>query len=157
MKSRVYVETSVIGHLASDFSRDLVVASNQLLTRRWWKHERDRYELFVSELVALELGAGNPDLAEKRLAVISALPFLDLNENVRDLARRFVEGGPLPEKAFRDAIHIALATVHRMDYLLTWNCAHIANASMQRRLRAIMEDDAWVPPVICTPQELLGT
>lgn len=154
LKSKVYIETSIIGYLASGYSRDLIVTSNQMLTRIWWKQQREKFDLYVSELVAIELGSGNPKLAEERLTVIRSLPQLDLTDEVRKLAQAFVEGGPLPEKASRDAVHIALATVHRMDYLLTWNCTHIANAAMQRQLRDIITRCGFEAPVICTPQEL---
>lgn len=156
MKPKVYIETSIIGYLTSGLSRDLIVTSNQMLTRLWWKRRREDFDLYVSELVGVELGSGNPTLAEERLSAIRALPQLDLTDAARELARRFVEGGPLPEKASRDAIHIALATVHRMDYLLTWNCSHIANAAMQRKLRDIMSGRGYESPVICTPQELIA-
>jgi hypothetical protein len=106
LKPKVYIETSIIGYLTSGLSRDLIVTSNQMLTRLWWKRRREDFDLYVSELVGVELGSGNPTLAEERLSAIRALPQLDLTDAARELARRFVEGGPLPEKASRDAIHI---------------------------------------------------
>ena len=157
-KQKVYLETTIIGYLSSGPSRDVVVASNQLLTHQWWQERREHFDLYVSELVALELGAGNPGLAKERLTWIVDLPYLQVTSDISRLARRFIEGGPLPEKASRDALHIALAVIHRVDFLLTWNCAHIANAFMERKLHAILAEEGFSdPPVICTPQELLFT
>lgn len=155
-KPKVYLETSFIGYLSSRPSRDVIVAGNQLLTHQWWQERRKHFDLYVSELVALELGAGNPELAKERLTWIEDLPRLDTTPAISPLARRFIEGGPLPEKASRDAIHIASAAVHRIDFLLTWNCTHIANAFIERKIHAILAEEGFLePPVICTPQELL--
>ncbi len=155
---KIYLETTIIGYLASSPSRDVIVAGNQLLTHQWWQEQREHFDLYVSELVALELGAGNPELAKERLTWIADLPYLQITPGISRLARRFIEDGPLPEKASRDAIHIALAVVHRIDFLLTWNCTHIANAFMERKLHAILAEEGFSdPPVICTPQELLST
>lgn len=157
-KPKVYLETTIIGYLASGTSRDVIVAGNQLLTRQWWQDHREDFDLYVSELVALELGAGNPKLAAQRLEWIVDIPYVEISPEISRLARRLVEGGPLPEKASRDAIHIALTVAHQIDFLLTWNCTHIANAFMQRKLHAILAREGHPdPPVICTPLELMTT
>lgn len=96
-------------------------------------------------------------MAQQRLEVLVTIPLLDLRQEAVALARALVEKGPLPEKAAVDALHIALATVHGMDYLLTWNCQHIANAEMQIAVAAVCRAAGYEPPVICTPEELLGS
>lgn len=103
-----------------------------------------------------ESGAGDLHAAELRLQVLAQIPSLRLNEAVLQLARELVAKGPLPENAGVDALHIAIATVHGMDYLLTWNCKHIANAEMQSRIAATCRLRGYEPPVICTPEELMG-
>lgn len=96
-------------------------------------------------------------MAQKRLEILEAIPLLNVRQESVILARALVEKGPIPEKATVDALHIAIATVHGMDYLLTWNCKHIANAEMQAAVAAICRAAGYEPPVICTPEELLGS
>jgi hypothetical protein len=95
-------------------------------------------------------------MARLRLASLDETLLLNVNQEAVALARKLVENGLLPEKAAIDALHIAVATAHGMDYLLTWNCRHIANAEMQTRVAAISRASGYEPPVICTPEELLG-
>jgi predicted nucleic acid-binding protein len=151
---RVYLETSFIGYLASDPSRDVTTWVHQQASREWWE-TRQRFELFISEVVERELSAGNPALAAKRMAAVDDLQRLELTTDALELARQLIESGPIPRKAELDALHIALATVHGMDYLLTWNCKHIANAAMQRKIAAVCRSEGFEPPVICTPEELM--
>lgn len=100
--------------------------------------------------------AGDPETAKRRLAVLAGLPRLALSEEALQLASDFVQRRILPEKAAEDGLHIAVATVHEVDYLLTWNCAHIANAEIQERLAEFVLERGFVLPFICTPEELLG-
>ncbi len=153
--SKVYLETTVISYLASRPSRDLVLASHQQITHDWWETRREQFDLFVSELVAREAGAGDPTAAERRLETISSLPLLELNREALALADAFVSRGALPQTAAEDALHIALATVHGMDYLLTWNCTHIANAAIRYKLGELCYAHDYELPVICTPEELM--
>lgn len=153
MKPTVYVESSVVSYLTALPSRDLVRAAHQRLTRNWWKTRHD-FALFVSELVLRELAAGDPQAAKRRLRVVSSLPVLGVSDEHADLADALVRGGALPPAALVDAFHIALAAGHRMDYLLTWNCKHIANATMRGTIEVICRSAGVEPPVICTPEEL---
>jgi hypothetical protein len=156
MKPKVYIETTIVSYLTARSSRDLIIAAHQQLTQEWWDQRRESFELYVSQLVIQESGAGDAIMAQKRLEVLDTILMLDLRPEAVTLARALIEKGPIPEKAAVDALHIALATVHGMDYLLTWNCKHIANAEMQTAVAAICRAAGYEPPVICTPEELWG-
>ncbi|MBE9099591.1 type II toxin-antitoxin system VapC family toxin [Vacuolonema iberomarrocanum] len=156
MNETVYVETSILGYLTARSSRDLIVAANIELTRNWWESRRQDFTLYVSQAVLIETAQGDEDVAAQRLAIAREYPLLDLNQNVEALAAQFLGRSNLPSKAEVDAIHIAVATVHGMDYLLTWNCKHIANAQIQRKLAEVSLDCGYQLPLICTPYELLG-
>jgi len=155
MNSTVYLETSIIGYLASRPSRDLITAANQQLTRDWWDDHREQYDLYVSESVVAECSAGDAQAAEERLDAIGDIPILDVTEEAENLADELVKLVPLPENAEVDALHIAIATVNGINYLLTWNCAHIANAALQPQIEAICRSAGFEPPTICTPQQLM--
>jgi len=152
-RPRVYVETTIPSYLMAWPSRDLVRAAHQQMTREWWAR-RDAFDLFISELVVRECQAGDPTAATKRLEAIEALPVLGVNAEVEALARRLMAAVPLPERATADSLHIATAAVHGMDYLLTWNCTHIANAFLRSRIEAVCRETGYEPPTICTPDEL---
>lgn len=156
MKPRVYVETTVVSYLTARRSRDLVVAAHQQITEDWWRDRRDDFDLYVSASVELEAAAGDQAAAARRLAAIEALDRLAITDEVEALASALIVAGMLPQKAAEDALHITIATVHGMDFLLTWNCRHIANAEIRRRLTGTMVEKGYVLPVICTPEELAG-
>lgn len=124
MKPTVYLETSIIGYLTSRPSRDLITAANQQLTHEWWNEHRESFDVFVSQFVIDECGEGDAGAAQQRLDVLTGVRQLDTTEDVEYVAVELVKQVPLPEKAVVDALHIAVATVHGMDYLLTWNCTH---------------------------------
>ncbi len=155
MKPRVYIETTIFSYLAAWRSPLLVMAANQEVTRQWWSERRNHFDLFVSEAVVQEASAGDPEAAKRRLALIEEIPELDISDAARDLSKALLESGDLPQRAALDALHIAVATVHGMDYLLTWNCRHIANAAIQNSLRRVCEDQGFLLPIICTPLELM--
>ena len=155
MKPSVYIETSIIGYLTSRPSRDLITAANQQMTHQWWYEHRENFEIFISQFVIEECGEGDADAAQERLNVLTGTGELDATEEVESLAEALMKRVPLPEKAEVDALHIAVATVHGIEYLLTWNCTHIANAAMRPRIEAICRSFGYEPPTICTPQELM--
>jgi hypothetical protein len=154
--AKVYLETSFVSYLAAWPSRDLIVASHQQITHEWWRRRRASFDLYVSQRVIDEAGAGDEEAAQRRLTLLEGLPLLDLNEEVIRLAQEFVAQGPFTEAASADAVHIAVAAVHAMDFLLTWNCRHIANAEIVRMTAVICDDEGYGIPHICTPEELLG-
>ena len=155
MKPKLYVETTIVSYLTSRLSRDLIVAAHQQLTQQWWDAHRDDFELFTSQIAVQEAGVGDEEAARRRLMVLEELPVLALDERARELARRLVAGGIVPAEATEDALHIAVATVHGMQYLLTWNCAHIANARMRYLVEETCRASSCEPPIICTPEELM--
>ena len=157
MLFKVYLETTIISYLAARPSKDLITAAHQQLTHDWWQDRRQDFDLFSSQLVVQESSAGDMAIAQSRLQLLSGIPLLALNQACVSLGRALVDRGPIPEKAAVDALHIAIATVHGMDYLLTWNCKHIANAEMQTAVNRICRHDGYEPPVTCTPEELLGS
>ncbi len=140
MLETVYIETSILGYLTARPSRDLVVAANIEVTREWWDTRRSHFQLYSSQAVVKETSQGDATIASQRLEILSNFSLLDLNLSVLALAEQFLGRSNLPAKADVDAIHIAAATVHGMDYLLTWNCKHIANAQIQRKLAEIRLD-----------------
>ncbi|NMG61113.1 DNA-binding protein [Geitlerinema sp. P-1104] len=156
MSETIYIETSILGYLTARPSRDLVVAANIQITREWWDTRRHSFQLYTSQAVVEETSQGDADMAAQRLEIIRDFILLDLDQSVLNLAEQFLERSSLPAKADIDAIHIAAATIHNMNYLLTWNCKHIANAQIQRKLAEISLDFGYELPILCTPYELLG-
>ena len=152
----VYVETSVISYLASLPSRDLRVAAWQQITTQWWEQEKSKYELFISELVLAEAAAGDPSAAQKRIDKLDGIPYLNVSDEAKALAARLIADGGMPAHAEADALHVATASVHAIDYLLTWNCRHIDNATTKPVVRSICAVAGYVCPEICTPLELLS-
>ncbi len=152
-KPKTYIETSVVSYLTARPSRDLVRAAHQQVTRDWWA-ERETFDLFTSQFVLDEAAAGDVDAATSRLAALQEVALLEVTEDAIILAENLVAGGGLPAKARVDALHVATATVHGMDYLLTWNCKHIANALLRGRIEYLCRAMGFEPPIICTPLEL---
>lgn len=148
MKRRVYLETTIISYLtAPRRSRTVIVAAHQEITVHWWERRRHDFDLVVSELVLRESAGGDPEIARLRLAVLAGLPRLALTEEAIWLGTEFVRRRILPEKASEDGLHIAVAAVHRVDYLLTWNCTHIANPEIQERLAEFLSEMGLCPAV----------
>lgn len=154
LKPKVYVETSIPSYLTAWRSRDIVIAGNQETTKEWWDR-RDDFELFISEFVLVEVASGAPEAAERRLAVLNGIPEIEITAEVELIAQRLLSQASLPSRARVDALHIAIATLGGMDYLLTWNCAHIANPAFRGRIETVIRSFGYEPPIICTPLELL--
>jgi len=156
VKESVYIETSILGHLTARPTDNLILAANIKVTQDWWNQQRSSFKLYASEIVADEATKGDTAIAAKRLEILESLMFLELTENALELSQAFLKQSNLPKKALIDSLHIALATVYGLDYLLTWNCKHMANAQLQRKLSEISLELGYVLPVICTPYELIG-
>jgi predicted nucleic acid-binding protein len=155
-KETVYIETTVVSYLTAWLSRDLVRAAHQQITQEWWNNRREDFEIYVSEFVINEASAGDAEAAEKRLESLENILLLDVNSDVENLAKKLIADKALPPKAVTDALHIAVASVHGVNYLLSWNCKHSANAEMQRAIEKVCEEQGYKCPKICTPEELLG-
>ena len=154
-KPAVYLETTVIGYATSRTSRDLVVAVRQQVTREWFAVRAPAYELFVSQLVATEASGGDEEAAREREGLLRRIPLLAITDAAGELATRLVGSRAVPRTAAEDALHIAVAAVHGVDYLLTWNCKHIANATMRQAIERSCREAGYEPPIICTPEELM--
>lgn len=152
---RVYIESTIPSYLVARPARDLLQAARQQLTRDWWEGKRHAHELFTSQMVLDEISDGEAAMAHLRCEKIEDLPLLEATPEAEALAILILGSGLLPTTADSDAAHIALATVHRLDILLTWNCRHIANAAIQTRLRRLVENADFTLPAICTPEEFL--
>jgi len=154
MKPTVYLETTVISYLEAPPSRDIIVAAHQQITRDWWRR-RDRFELLTSQAVLDEASRGNIEAAARRMTSLAKVPVLTVSEEVIQFAERLIEIGVVPAKVRSDAVHIAAAAVNGIAYLLTWNCAHIANAAVRVRIEEACRAAGLQAPVICTPEELM--
>lgn len=155
MKRKVYIETSVISYLTARPSKTILGAAHQQLTQSWWER-RYEYDLFVSQSVWQECAAGDPDAAQRRLAALDGLGVLAVTEEMIGLAEALIAQRLIPAKAIEDSLHIAIATLHHVDFLLTWNCRHIANPVIQEGIAEYLEKRGLFLPIICTPEELLG-
>ena len=152
----VYLETTFISYLVARPSRDVIVAGHQQTTQEWWANRRSEFECSVSQVVIDEASVGDPVEVQKRLTIIGGLPALDVTETAESLTRAIMAAGILPPHALGDAAHVAVAAVHGINYLLTWNCKHLANAQIARRIGLVCEKLSHRMPIICTPEELMG-
>jgi predicted nucleic acid-binding protein len=155
MAERVYIETTVISYLTAWPDRDVVIAGHQQVTHEWWDTQRQKFELCVSQLVLGEAAAGDAQAAQERLAVLQSMTVLETTAAALELAKELVGRGALPTKAADDALHIAVAASHSISYLLTWNCRHLANATMRPLIESVCANKGFKAPIICTPEELL--
>lgn len=155
MKPRLYLETTIPSYLVARPSRNTIIAGQQAATQKWWEQRRTDYDLFVSEFVDIEARRGEAKMSLARVSAIKSLPRLLATDAVLDLAARILETGLIPTKAEVDASHIAVAAVHQMNILLTWNCTHIHNIAISRQIERICARAGWTCPVICTPFDLL--
>jgi hypothetical protein len=139
MSESVYIESTIPSYYLAKPSRDIIASARQELTRIWWERHKGRYDLYISQLVVEECARGDPVLSGKRISLISQLPKLLLSDEIISLAGKFVIENIFPAKATDDAFHLAYASVYQLDYLLTWNLRHLANAYVMKRLRLIAD------------------
>ena len=155
MKASVYLETTIPSFIVGNMSRVLVTAGRQLTTRQWWDEQRENYRLFVSTVVEDEIAAGDSAFAQERLNLLAEVPRLYVIEDVPQLAEELFQRLHLPERAKPDAAHLALACHYEVDYLLTWNLTHLANAHVERVLARMRRTRELAIPIICTPEQLM--
>ena len=148
----VYVETSVIGYLTSWLQQNVSVAGHQYTTKVWGSTAAERFDLFVSQLVVRECSQGDADAVRDRLASIRGIP---VTSEAESLAGALIGGLAIPESQPNDALHIALAAVHGVEYVVSWNFRHIVNASLRHTIERVCRNAAFDPPILCTPEELL--
>jgi hypothetical protein len=156
MAPAVYLETTIPSYLTAWRSPELSMAAKQQTTRKWWDERRDRFDLFISDVVLLEAAGGDPDAAERRLNSLAGIPVLTPKPDSDEIVELLVQRLALPDRAIVDAAHIAICIAHGIDYLLTWNCTHIANATFQPIIYEVCNALGYAMPVICTPDQLMG-
>ena len=156
MKPAIYVETTVISYLTARPTTDVVRQGHQMITRRWWDHRRGDFDLFVSQFVLDEAAAGDRSAATERAAALAGIDLLEITPKVEPLAVALLKAGALPAKARIDALHLAVAAVSGMEFLLTWNCRHLANAMLWAKMEDTCRAEGFEPPSIVTPYELLA-
>lgn len=154
MKPRVYVETTVVSYLTARPSQDIVIRGHQQTTREWWRECRSRFELVASQLVLVEASAGDPVAAQERVGALADLMLLDITAEASALARQLVESKAIPAKASQDALHVAIAATNGIRYLVTWNCKHLANATLRAKIDDACRVAGYEPVALCTPEEL---
>jgi len=155
MKAKVYVETTVVSYLTARPSRDIVIAGHQQVTYEWWSTCLERFDIVASQLVVQEASAGNQEAARERLRLLDTMALLETTEDALTLARDLVNSGAVSQESVEDALHIAVAVTNGVEYLVTWNCKHLANATMRARIEAVCRSAGYEPTIICTPEELL--
>lgn len=155
-RKRVNVETTIASYLTARPSSDVLAAAWQKATKDWWEVQRFRFDLYTSDLTMEEAGQGNPEAASRRVEVLSTIPVLEATDSIVSLAEALLAAGALPSTARGDALHVAVASVHGMDYLLTWNFRHLDNAEKKPAIRGVVVTQGYGMPEICTPIELMG-
>ncbi len=155
MKPKVYIETSVVSYLTARPSRDIIVSACQQITRDWWEYSRNRFDLFVSARVVAEASQGGPEAAARRLETLYGMDVLAVDDEARSLAQQLLAVLALPKNATEDVLHIATAVVAGMDYLLSWNCRHIAHARVAHQAMLYVQSLGYPGTVLCTPQALM--
>ncbi|MBF0111788.1 MAG: type II toxin-antitoxin system VapC family toxin [Desulfamplus sp.] len=155
MKPNLYLETTIPSYLKSKQTRDIIQTARQQITIEWWENRLIDFDIYISQIVVDEVSEGDPIASAKRLESIKEFTLLEITEEVIDLADKIMVEKIIPKKAIRDGVHIAVAAYHKMDFLLSWNCKHIANAEIIKRLKRVIGDAGYELPIICTPEELL--
>lgn len=148
----VYIETTIPSFYYTS-RKSLTAMLWRDETVRWWTRDRPRYTLYTSTAVTAELAASRLH-TEQRLALLAEAIRLDVREETIDIAKEYIRSGLMPNGLFGDAMHVALASYYRMDFLLTWNCRHLANANKFRYLEAVNRRLALHVPLLVTPYNL---
>jgi len=155
LRPRLYLDTTIPSYLTARASRDLNVARYQIITTRWWNSWRTNFDIRISDYVWNEASEGNPEAAQRRKQLLARFPTLEINERVVALRARLLRDSGLPARASIDAAHVAVAAVHDMEFLLTWNFAHLVNANFAPRIRSVCELEGHSCPILCTPEQLM--
>lgn len=156
VKPTVYIETTIPSFLTAWPSDNLITAGKQAVTRQWWERRKEKYELYISQFVLDEAGRGDKNAAQRRIEALESVDLLEVDDEVISLAEKIVDTRLIPPKAHTDAAHIAIASRHGIDFLLTWNCTHIANAEIMSSINYVVSEGGFYLPTICTPDELFG-
>jgi predicted nucleic acid-binding protein len=155
MRPKIYSETTVVSYYTSQISRDLIIAGHQQITREWWDNQIDRYIPYISEIVFEEITRGDQKAAKKRIMAVEEFDYLEINSDVLKIAKEYFEALKLPDKSRLDALHLALAVQHGMDYLVSWNFIHLVGARPRKIIEEINYQKGIKSPIFCTPEELI--
>lgn len=156
MKPSVYIETTIVSYLTAWPSGNLERAGHQETTREWWESESAKYQLVISDLVLREAAGGDSQAPSDRLKVLEKISVLETTRKAVTLSNALLSAGALPEKALADALHLSIAAVENVEFLLTWNCRHLANARQRPVIESVFAEHNMESPIICTPEELVG-
>ena len=156
MKATVYLETTVVSYFCSRPSPDIVTNARQQITQQWWESRLDNFEVFVSDLVYKEISKGDLVAADKRKNAVKSFGIIGIDDKAIEIAEALVRQNAIPKEFVEDGIHIGAAAVNGLDYILTWNFAHINNAEKRAKIGHIIEEFGYACPIICTPEELIG-
>lgn len=151
----LYLETTIPSYLGARPSRDLIIAAHQQITHEWWTQAKIKYDLYISQTVLDEIILGNEEAADRRLSFVEDLPILPVTDKIEILAEKYLTELHLPPKASLDAVHLACVVENKLDYLLTWNCKHLAHGETIRHLQILNLRLGLATPIILTPEELL--
>jgi hypothetical protein len=154
--NKVYIETTIPSYYVARPSDNLIQAARQAMTRKWWDHGCSGLEAFTSQETLDEIGRGDQNMAMQRMDLMKDVRVLEISREATEMAAILISQNIIHENGLSDAIHISVATMHGMDFLVTWNCRHIANPYAQNRLRKVADDSGFLLPVICTPEEFLN-
>jgi hypothetical protein len=154
LRPRLYLETTIPSYLTARVSRDLQTARRQRITLGWWNAWRTNFDIHVSRHVSAEAARGDPEAAQRRLELITRYKVLEIDNRSETLAARLMKDCGLPIRAETDAAHVAVAAVHSMKYLLTWNCAHLVNPQFAPKIELACESEGYACPLLCTPEDL---
>ena len=156
MKQKVYLETSIVSYYTARPSRDLVIAARQEITREIWPMLQENFDIYISALVIQEASRGDKEAAKKRLKEISEFKVLEITPQAQELASLLISGNAIPAESEEDALHIAVASLNGMEFLMTWNFSHINNAFKKSAIIGAIENQGFIPPEICSPEEFIG-
>lgn len=155
MKASVYIETT-IPSLYHEARTDADIVARRAWTRDWWDHHRANYEVFTSDAVIDELERGEYPGQDAAMALMADVPLLEINSAIGDVVAAYISNRVMPADPAGDALHLAIASYHKCDFLLTWNCRHLANANKFAHIRRVNTVLGLFVPTLVTPLELLA-
>ena len=154
-KKKIYIETSVISYFVSDLSENIRIAGHQLATKKFWETIKN-YDVYISDIVVDEITKGNETQKNLRLNAVKNFCLLKIDDEARKLARKILDDKIVPDKFPEDALHIAVASVNNINFIVTWNFKHINNPFLKNKIWELIEKNKYICPVICSPEELIG-
>ncbi len=152
---KIYIETSVVSYLTARPSKNIVIAGHQVITREFWDNLNLK-NVFISELVLEEASKGDENAAKARMKELEDIKELEIDIECQKLAEILVEKNVVPKEFPEDALHIAIAAVHKIEVIATWNFKHINNPVTRIKIRKVIEEQGYISPEMCSPEEFIG-